>query len=114
MIDQRDFKRELHELIDRTEPKVRSGDPWVEGFRQDVGELVKKHRISLDVGKYGGQLTKLMAALNVGRAHKLVDVLEDHEASRGLLHLTNVGIQLFRLGGLVLVILAVLWVVGLL
>lgn len=114
MIDQREFKRELHRLIDLTEPKVRSNASWVEEFRQDVGELVKKHGITLDVEKYTGHLVRMMMALNMGRAHKLVDVLEDDTPSKGLLMLANLGLQLLRLGGLVLVILAVLWLVGVL
>jgi len=115
MVDQTEFKRELHKLIDEYEHKTALGErSWREEFESGVRGLVKKHRVHIKVGQLSSQLMKLLLAANAYRAHRLVDALEDRELSKAGAFALNGLFQLFRLGMFVLLILVVLWTVGVL
>lgn len=93
-IDIREFKKELHTLIDNA--SERPGFT-VEGFREEVHEIVKRHKMPITAQEYSAQLAKLVMANNRGRAKKLVDCFDDRVLSysgEAIVALVRLGIKL--------------------
>lgn len=74
-IDTREMKRELHELIDSEWPSD------IAAFREQVKEIVKRHKLPINREQYSMHLARLVASNNPSRAKKLVDCFGDRSAT---------------------------------
>lgn len=72
--DDREFKQDVRELIDRTnttEERVR--------FSDELQALLSIHPVAIDHDRFADRMAKLVIANNSQRAHKLLSVINDHD-----------------------------------
>ena len=101
------FKRDFHALLDSCDALKLTPNQ----FREEALVLALTHRVSLDVDTFVSQLTKLYAADNVYRAHKLVDVLDDKALSLRGARLIRFGWCFMGLAALTVWIALTVWLV---
>lgn len=70
-IDQREFRREVHALID--------SNPTSEYLRSEIGSLVDSHGVQIDKEVLAGYVIKMCMAQNPHRAKKIVDAIGDKD-----------------------------------
>ncbi len=104
-VDQRQFKQELHSLIDAA-----SGEKLVpEVFVGQIVALSQKHHIVIRSRELGSNICKLVMANNSQRAHKLVGALEDRNLSvRGYAFIAALKFT-FKYGSIAAFVVGVMW-----
>lgn len=107
-VDQRPFKRAVHELIDAVKDDCPPIHPNV--FVGQISQLAIKHRIVITAEAFGLNIWKLVLSHNSARAHKLVDSISDEGPSISKVVLWVSAKVIFKYGGAIVLILLTLWV----
>ena len=106
-VDQTQFKKAVHTLIDAIKEDERPPHP--EAFVGQVVQLARKHHVVISANEFGLQIYKLIVARNSQRAHKLVDALDDTGVSlAGAMVRVSLKVA-FKYGTLALFIIFVVW-----
>lgn len=107
MVNQVAFKTECHALIDAANSKEAKAE-----LQSHIKGLVVRHGLAITASQFATQVARLVWANNQGRAHKLVNVVEDVDLTRTGVFALLATRGLVKLGALAGFIVFVVWLCG--